>query len=73
MLLVDFFLHDTQHSTPMLGIAPVAELRREMEVHVDDLFLSETALLLIPGFALSQFLKSPRSHRRGCCAWNHES
>ena len=41
MLLFDFFLHDTQHSLPMLGMSPQATLRREMEVMVDSLFLSE--------------------------------
>jgi hypothetical protein len=43
MLLFDFFLHDTQHSLPLLGVAPEGHLHREMEVMVDSLFLSETS------------------------------
>jgi len=40
MLLADFFLHETQYSRPMLGIAPSSELRREMEVLADSIFLT---------------------------------
>jgi hypothetical protein len=47
MLLFDFFLHDTQHSLPMLGMTPQATLRREMEVMVDSLFLSELCVKIL--------------------------
>lgn len=40
LLLADFYLHDTQYSQPMLGIAPAGVLRREMEVLVDSTFLA---------------------------------
>ena len=35
MLLLDFFLHDTQHSLPLVGRAPDAALAREFEVAID--------------------------------------
>jgi hypothetical protein len=40
MLLADFFLHESQYSRPMLGVAPSSELRREMEVLADSTFLT---------------------------------
>lgn len=40
MILADFFLHETQYSRPMLGIAPSSELRREIEVLADSTFLT---------------------------------
>lgn len=39
LLVLDFYLHDTQHSAPMRGIAPDDALRRDLEVSLDDLFL----------------------------------
>jgi hypothetical protein len=32
MQVMDFYLHDVQHSRPMLGIAPPGALRRDFEV-----------------------------------------
>jgi len=39
LLVLDFYLHDSQHSVPMRGIAPEGKLQRELEVALDDLFL----------------------------------
>ncbi len=34
MQVMDFYLHDVQHSRPMLGIAPPGALRRDFEVSI---------------------------------------
>ena len=39
LLVLDFFLHDIQHSSPLRGLAPPGMLHRDLEVAFDDLFL----------------------------------
>jgi hypothetical protein len=39
MLLLDFFLHDTQYSAPLVGLAPRGRLERSFETVVDHLLM----------------------------------
>ena len=39
MLLLDFFMHDTQYSAPMVGMAPRGRLERSFETVVDQLLM----------------------------------
>jgi hypothetical protein len=39
MLLLDFFMHDTQYSAPMVGLAPGGRLERSFETVVDQLLM----------------------------------
>jgi hypothetical protein len=39
LLVLDFYLHDIQHSSPLRGVAPDGKLQRELEVSLDDMFL----------------------------------
>ena len=39
LLLLNFYLHDVQNSSPMRGLAPDGSLRRDFEVSIDSLFL----------------------------------
>jgi len=39
LLVLEFYLHDIQHSSPMRGLAPDGALKRDLEVSLDDLFL----------------------------------
>jgi len=39
MMLLDFFMHDTQYSMPMVGLAPRGRLERSFETVVDQLLM----------------------------------
>ena len=39
MLLLDFFMHDTQYSSPLVGLAPRGRLERSFETVVDHLLM----------------------------------